>query len=421
MLVGCLKNLLKKMRQIYRFANFLVKAFPSFIRVASCDKKLLAQHGPMCTPNSVAELLQALIRIPSVNPFALDAASAPYVGELRCAQFIGEFLESLGAAVTLDEVEPDRPNVIGHFSSNNGRGKPRVLLAPHIDTVSVQGMTIDPFAAEIRDGRIYGRGASDTKGTMAAMLWALHELGPRVADLNVDVTFVGFVGEENGQPGSKHFAKHRPDYDFAVVGEPTNLDVVYTHKGTTWLQVVARGKSAHGSRPELGENAILKLARALDHLDRTLTPILKTFSDPVLGHSTMNIGQCQGGSQPNIVPDKATARLDFRLTPGLAKRGLLDLLQEHLPDGIEIEGILQCNALATDSAHPLVTTLAAAGSGQKVGAPWFCDAAHLAAVGIPSVAAGPGSIDQAHTEDEWIEIEALEKGVDFYRGFLETC
>jgi acetylornithine deacetylase/succinyl-diaminopimelate desuccinylase-like protein len=100
---------------------------------------------------------------------------------------------------------------------------------------------------------------------------------------------------------------------------------------------------------------------------------------------------------------------------------LLDLLQEHLPDGIEIEGIVQCNALATDPEHPLVTTLAAAGSGQKVGAPWFCDAAHLAAVGIPSVAAGPGSIDQAHTEDEWIEIEALEKGVDFYRGFLETC
>ena len=374
----------------------------------------------MTEPNSVTRLLQALIRVPSVNPFALDAASAPHLGEQRCAAFIAEFLRALGAQVRLEEVEPGRPNVVGHFPADRP-GKPRVLLAPHIDTVSIQGMMVDPFAAEICEGRVYGRGASDTKGSIAAMLWALRELGSTVARLEVEVTFVGFMGEENGQPGSRHFAAHHPEYDFAVVGEPTNLDVVYTHKGTTWLELVAPGRSAHGSRPELGENAILKLARALDGLDRALPRAVERFADPVLGRPTMNIGQCRGGNQPNIVPSKASALCDFRLTPALVRHGLFDLLRHHLPGDIEIRSLLECHPLTTDPEHPMVEKLAAAGSGHKVGAPWFCDAANLAAVGIPSVAAGPGSIDQAHTEDEWIAIDALEKGVEFYRAFLETC
>ena len=117
----------------------------------------------MASPNSVVELLQALVRLPSVNPFALDSASRPYLGEARCANFIAEFLQDLRAEVSLEEVEPDRPNVIGRFPSDQP-GKPRVLLGPHIDTVSVDGMTIDPFAAEVRDGKLYGRGAADTKG-----------------------------------------------------------------------------------------------------------------------------------------------------------------------------------------------------------------------------------------------------------------
>ncbi len=375
----------------------------------------------MSTPNSVTELLQALIRIPSVNPFALDDDSALHLGEARCAQYIADFLARLGAEVTVEEIEPNRPNVIGRFPSR-GAGKPRVLLAPHIDTVTIKGMTIDPFAAEIWEGKVYGRGASDTKGTMAAMLWALRELGSsRLADLAVEVTFAGFMGEENSQPGSKHFAQNHPDYAFAVVGEPTGLDVVYTHKGTTWAELVARGRSAHGSRPEIGDNAILKLTRALDQLDRNFPPAMRAFADPVLGLPTMNIGQLEGGSQPNIVPDRAVASCDFRLTPALAEHGFLELLRQHLPEEITVVPRLECQPLATDPEHPMIAALAEAGSGRKVGAPWFCDAAHLAAAGIPSVAAGPGSIDQAHTDDEWIAIDDLEKGVNFYRAFLETC
>lgn len=375
----------------------------------------------MKEPNSVTELLQELIRIPSVNPFARDSESAGYLGEAACAAYVGEFLGRLGADVSLEEVEPNRPNVIGRFPSDSA-DKPRVLLAPHLDTVSVKGMRIDPFAAEIRDGKLYGRGASDTKGTMAAMLWALKEIGEASSKLPVAVTFAGFMGEENSQPGAKHFARHHGDaYDFAVVGEPTSLDVVHTHKGTVWLELVATGQAAHGARPELGENAILKLARVLDRLDNEMPEALARFADPVLGQPTMNIGQCQGGSQPNIVPDRASARLDFRLTPSLADHGLIDLLKPKLPGDIAVKVGLECAPLYTDPELPMVDALASAGSGRKVGAPWFCDAAHLAAVGIPAVAAGPGSIDQAHTDDEWIRVEELEKGVNFYRAFLETC
>ncbi len=373
--------------------------------------------------NAVSDLLQALIAIPSVNPFAEDNEPA-LCGEKACAEFVANFLEGLGASVQLEEILPDRPNVIGTLPSRGDCStKPKIILGPHLDTVTVTGMTIDPFAGEIRDGRIFGRGASDTKGTAAAMLWALHELGDRIADLNVEVTFVGFMGEENSQPGSIHFAKHHPNYDFAVIGEPTSLDVVYTHKGTCWIELTATGKAAHGASPHLGENAILKLANSLRHLDTTLRPALDQFTCPVLGTPTMNIGQIQGGIQPNIVPDLATARIDFRLTPQLHEHGFLRLLEQHLPtDGnIQATSILQCAPLNTDPSSAFIDTLAKAGSGNRTGAPWFCDAAHLAAVGIPSVAAGPGSIDQAHTADEWLNLKDLEDGVQFYKTFLETC
>ncbi len=375
----------------------------------------------MSALNSVTDLLQALVRIPSVNPFALDVKENPQFGEARCARFAGDFLATLGADIQFEEVLPDRPNLIARFPSRGGN-KPRVLFGPHLDTVTVEGME-NPFGGEVRDGRLYGRGASDTKGTMAAMLWALHEVGAdRLPDLGVEVAFVGFMGEEYQQPGSIHFAKHHhAEHDFAIVGEPTNNHVVYTHKGATWLKLAAKGVAAHGATPELGQNAILSLSRILIDLDEKLRPRLADFPDPALDPSTMNIGQCQGGKQPNIVPDYAEARIDFRVTPALGRYGVVKLVREHLPSDIDIEVILDCDALATDPELPLVQKLAQAGTGQLVNAPWLCDAAHLAAAGIPSVAAGPGSIAQAHTIDEWIAIDELEKGVDFYRAFLESC
>lgn len=365
----------------------------------------------------VTHLLQSLVRIPSVNPDGDPGTDQ--TGELACAHWVGSFLSSLGAEVTLEEVLPGRPNVIGRFPAP---GKPKVLLAPHLDTVSVGGMTIDPFAAEVRDGKLWGRGASDTKGTAAAMLAALEELKERLPHLGAEITFVGLMGEESSQYGSKHFGKHHPDFDFALIGEPTECKVVHTHKGSLWADVITRGKAVHGATPERGENAILKMLPILQRLATTFKTELadECYRHPVLGLSTVNFGTVNGGTRKNIVADLCRASLDIRFTPLLHERGALQLLEAFLADeDVEIQSFGVCAPLDTDPENPYVKKLAAVGNG-LTGAPWFCDAAWLAEVGIPAVAAGPGSIAQAHTCDEFISISELEEGVGFYRRFLES-
>ena len=375
---------------------------------------------------NVVQLCRDLVAIPSVNPDGDPGTSA--TGEAHCAQYVGDFLEKLGAVVSYEEVLPGRPNVIGRFPSRPARAgtrKSRILLGPHTDTVSAAGMIIDPFAAGIRNGRLYGRGACDTKGTMAAMLAALEEIGPLIPLLNAEITFVGFMGEETGQWGSRDFAAKYPDFDFALIGEPTECAVVHTHKGSYWCSLTTTGRAAHGARPELGENAILKMQPVIAALYQDFLPSLMApeFRHPVLGDSTLNLGMIRGGTRTNIVPDSCSIQLDIRFTPAVHRRGIAGLLQDfltshHLPATVVPEKDAICAPLDTPADHPLVQQLAACGNG-LTGAPWFCDAAWLAAVGIPAVAAGPGSIAQAHTADEWVALEELERGVRFYRDFME--
>ena len=368
----------------------------------------------------VTTLLQQLVRIPSVNPD--NAPGTNLTGERELAVFLSGWLESIGAEVVLEDVLPGRPNLIARFAPLDGR--PRILLGPHLDTVGVGGMTVDPFAAEIRDGKLWGRGASDTKGPMAAMLWALHENRDILATLPVAVDFVAFMGEESCQWGSKSFVKtHAADYTFAMVGEPTSMGTVHATKGSLWATLRAVGKAAHSSRPDCGENAILKLTRSLDRLDCHLGADLATFQHPALGHSTMNIGVIRGGSRPNIVPDLAEAEIDIRLTPSLATAGgalalLRDTIAFHdLP--LEIINHHENQPMETPTEHPMVRRLVDLGS-LLTAAPWFSDAAHLSAGGIPSVCIGPGLIDQAHTADEFISIDALREGADFFTRFIAS-
>ena len=369
----------------------------------------------MKTPANVTELLQALVRIPSVNPDGDPGTTA--TGEADCAAYVAEFLRRAGARVELEEALPGRPNVVGLFPSN-APGKKRVVFAPHLDTVSIAGMTIDPFAAEERDGKIWGRGASDTKGPMAAMLWALWELREQLPSLGHEICFAGLMGEEAGQYGSKAFvASHKAD--FAVIGEPTALGIVHTHKGSTWLHLTTRGRAVHASAPERGENAIYKMLEALSALRERVFPGFAALHDSTLGAPTASIGTIRGGSKVNIVPDECHASVDFRTIPGQDRPGFIEGIVEELrkaSPGLEAAWH-QSRPLWTDPAHPLIAALERAG-GSPCGAPWFCDAAVFAAAGIPAVAVGPGSIAQAHTKDEWIALDALQQGVEFYKAFL---
>jgi acetylornithine deacetylase/succinyl-diaminopimelate desuccinylase-like protein len=371
----------------------------------------------MNQPGTVVELLQALVRIPSVNPHGEPGTDG--VGEKRMAEWLADFLEPLGAKVEIREVLPDRPNVVAHWPGDTA-GKPRVLFAPHTDTVSVAGMTIDPFGAEIRDGRLWGRGASDTKGSMASMLWALSEMRERLPQLSHEIWFAGLMGEEVSQHGSRALAAEE-HFDFVIAGEPTGLNAVYTHKGSAFVNLRTHGRSAHGARPELGENAIEKMLDVLAYFRGEFATECASHSDPVLGASTLSIGTIRGGSKTNIIPDSCEASVDWRIVPSQYRPTIIEELAASLrricPD-VEVDAI-PAPPLYTDPNHPMLRKLAACGA-KPIGAPWFCDACFFAAKGMPSIALGPGSIAQAHTADEWIAIADLERGVDFFHAFLST-
>ena len=369
----------------------------------------------MNPPRSVVELAQALVRIPSVNPHGDPGTDG--VGERRVAEWLAEFLAEIGAEVELREVLPDRPNVVARWPGDR-TGKPKLLFAPHTDTVSVGGMTIDPFAAELRDGKIWGRGASDTKGPMAAMLWALREMRDDLPRLSHEIWFAGLMSEEASQHGSRALAREE-QFDFVIVGEPTGLDVVHTHKGSAFLYLTTRGRAAHAARPDLGDNAIAKM---LDVLAVMRTEIAADFTaqrDPVLGASTLSIGTIRGGSKTNVIPDRCEVSVDMRFVPAHYRPTIIDEFRERLrrvcPD-LEVSAE-PAPPLLTDPSHPLIAKLGECGA-QLAGAPWFCDACFFAERGMPAVALGPGSIAQAHTEDEWIAVAELERGVEFFREFL---
>lgn len=373
-------------------------------------------------PQSVVELLQALVRIPSVNPDG--DPGTPHTGEEACARYISSFLWHSGAETFLDEVSTGRPNVIGCYPTE-GSSKPRILFAPHTDTVSVGGMTIDPFGGELRDGKIWGRGASDTKGSAAAMLWALYELRAEIPTLPVEVHFVGFMSEESAQLGSQHFAKHHGRYDLALVGEPTSLKTVFRHKGCLWADVHTTGVAVHGATPELGVNAIVKMSRLVQALDTEFRDLLAEAggADEWLGVSTINLGMIQGGTRSNIVADACKLRVDIRTTPGLAKAGgamqlLSDFVARH-DETAHVTAASEAFCLDTDPANSFIQKLMSAGADLS-GAPWFCDAAFLAVAGTPAIAIGPGSIAQAHTKDEFIAVKDLEEGVAFFKRFLRS-
>jgi acetylornithine deacetylase/succinyl-diaminopimelate desuccinylase-like protein len=374
----------------------------------------------MPMPADVVSLLQHLVRIPSVNPE--NKPGTDLTGEAEIANFLAGWLEALGAEVTLEEIRPGRPNLIARFAPLDGR--PRILFGPHLDTVGVGGMTVDPFGGDIREGRVWGRGASDTKGPMAAMLWGLRQTRELQKKSPVAVDFVAFMGEESNQWGSKDFAKnHAHEYTFALVGEPTSMDVVHVTKGSLWTTLKTTGKAAHSSQPHKGENAIIKLVKAIDTLDHHLGGKLATFTHPVLGQSTMNVGVIAGGSRPNIVPDEASAVIDIRITPSLASfGGALKLLADTIAGfdlPVEIVNPHENPPMETPGDHPVIKALLETGS-NLAGAPWFSDAAHLSNGGIPSVCIGPGSIDQAHTIDEFIDISRLEEGAAFFERFIRN-
>jgi len=369
------------------------------------------------------KLLFEIIALPSVNPAFLPAGDSN-AGEKNVAEFLAATAARAGLGVDFQKVFPNRSNLLARFSPA-GKIKRRILLAPHLDTVNV--VSEKQFQPRKVGDKLYGRGACDTKGCVAAMLSALCEVaGNKQRPHETEIIFVGLVDEENGQGGSRALAKSKLKADLAIVGEPTQLKLVTAHKGSLWLQLESQGKAAHGAKPELGENAVHEMSRVVEFLETTYRAKLKARRHPLLGHATNSVGTICGGSQPNIVPDSCAITIDRRTLPGETEAGVRNEIQSLLKKNCLAASFsnnknLSCLPMETNPELPLVRQfLGILGQTKPVGVDFFCDASVLSRAGIPSVVFGPGDIAQAHTADEWISLRSLERAKDLLVNFLQS-
>ena len=251
---------------------------------------------------SAQAILEKLVRIPS-----------PTGSEAAAAQAVAAWCEEAGLDVELQEVAPGRPNMIARWTV--GR-RPRLLLTGHLDTVPVgEGWTRDPYGAEIADGRLYGRGACDMKGGLAAMLGAIFDLRARGEEPAGDVVLVAAVGEEEDSAGTRALVARGIEAERAVLAEPTAMQLVRANRGLMNFRVILKGASAHASSPALGHNAVTAAARLVIELDDLARDLAKR-SHPVFGSPNLTVGTIHGGTRPYVVPDRCEIEVDRRVNPG---------------------------------------------------------------------------------------------------------
>jgi acetylornithine deacetylase len=372
--------------------------------------------------SDTATLLCELIALPSVNPAFLPPGDAR-AGEQRVSDFVAVTAARAGLEIEFQKVLSGRANLLARLRPK-GHITRTILLAPHLDTVPVASEK--QFVPRKDGDRLYGRGACDTKGSVAAMLSALCKLAKsKQRPRETEIIFAGLVDEESAQAGSRALAKSKLKADLAIVGEPTNCQIVTAHKGNIWFQLETRGKAAHGSRPELGRNAIHSMARVVDALETDYAAMLRQRPrHPLLGHATVNVGTIRGGTQPNIVPDACVITVDRRTLPGETETGVKReiktfLARKKLEVTFSLARTEPCLPMETAAKLPLVRQfLQSVGQRKPLGVHYFCDAAVLAEGGIPSVVFGPGDIAQAHTVDEWISLRSLERATQMLVRFL---
>jgi len=331
---------------------------------------------------------------------------------------LADLLRSWGASIRVETVAPGRPNLIATFAgADPGRS---LILEAHADTVGGDA----PYAATVRDGRVYGRGACDTKGPMTAMLLGIRSVLDRNGRPPVTLYFISTCNEELGATGAHALMASGFRADAAVVAEPTDLAIVHAHKGALRLRLRTRGVAAHSSQPDRGVNAIYKMRRVLEAIETRVVPGLARKRDPVLGSPSVSIGTIRGGTQVNVVPDWCEIEVDRRLvageTSGAAAAEIVAAAGE-----VEHELTEYYPRLGEDPAGPLATRVAGAcratlGAARLVTAPWGSNAGVFHAAGIPSVLIGPGSIAQAHTREEYLEVEQLRRAIPMYEAIIRA-
>ena len=351
----------------------------------------------------VAELAAALVRIDSVNP-ELVAGGA---GETEIAEFVATWLRDAGLEVEVVEPVAGRPSVIG---TARGRGGGRsLLLNAHLDTVGVAGMD-EPFAAHVTGGRLYGRGSYDMKGALAAALVAAADAAR--LGLAGDVIVTAVADEELGSLGTEAVLEH-VSADAAIVCEPTELTVAIAQRGFTGFEIETRGVAAHGSRPDLGVDAIALMGPVLVALDDLGRQLQAGRRHPLVGSASLHASLIEGGHELSTYPARCVLTGERRTLPGESHADIEQELRVAAGDA-EVRMLVARDPFEIDDAHELVQiVLTAAGSTEPAGVLFWTDAALTAAAGIPTVLFGPAGAG-AHAAVEWVELDSLERCREVY-------
>lgn len=364
-------------------------------------------------PGDAIALLQQLVRIDSRNPSLVSGAP----GEGAIAEALGGTLRQWGFRVALVEAAPGRPNVVARI----GRpGKRTLLFNGHLDVVGVEGMRHPAFDAEVRDGKLYGRGSADMKGGVAAMCAAAARAAEQGMEGEIIVTAV--VDEEYESLGTRAVVASGVRADAAIVTEPTRLAVNPAHRGFVWVEMEFLGRAAHGSRYDLGIDAIRHAGLVIAALDQLQREVLDRRTHPLLGHASLHAATIAGGAGWSTYPDRCTLRVERRTLPGETTEQVLAELEGVRQRVAAYEATLDVTLrhvltqapsdVAADA--PIVRALEAAmrAEGETVlheGMSAWTDAAILNDAGIPAICYGPGDITLAHADEEWIPLSEVEQ------------
>ncbi|MEU5838756.1 M20 family metallopeptidase [Streptomyces diacarni] len=388
--------------------------------------------------NTGEALLAELIAVPSVNP-----RESALPAETPLAEFVADYCRRLGMTARLDEVTDGRCNVVATLPGR--RTDECVLLETHLDTVETEGMTVAPFTAQVRDGRLYGRGACDAKGPLAAFLSALARIAASGHPPERTVVLVGAIDEEHRYQGVTHLlareaggsAAHEggsrigPRPVGAVVGEPTSLCLVVAHKGVMRCRIAATGPGGHSSLPQGRVNPVETLAEVVGYLRDEVAPRLAARHEPLVGAPTLVVTQISGGSGPNVLPERCEVTIDRRTVggeePEQVWRALKDELEGRFSGPVEVAEPhvvdyalpAQDDGAAADFTARVGSALAAHGLDPVgVGVGHGTDASKICRTGIPSVVFGPGSMTEAHTPGEFLDLAQLEAATDVLTTLL---
>jgi succinyl-diaminopimelate desuccinylase len=371
----------------------------------------------MAARRDARALTRELVAFRTINPPGM---------ERDCARYLGAMLEGAGFRTAYHEFAEGRTSLIAAIGSGQS-GKPPICFTGHLDVVPLgaKRWAHDAFAGETDGDRLYGRGSTDMKGGVAAFIVAALEAAPELSR-GAGLVLVITAGEEIGCEGAKFLADRKllGRAGAIVVAEPTANYPYVGHKGLAWFEVETTGVTAHGSMPELGDNAILKMARVIGDLEHFRFPVA---SHPVMGEPTLNVGTIRGGLNTNSVPDEARITVDTRTVPGIDHRELCASLAQLLaPRGARVRQIVDTPSLYTEPQDAWVQEVFEICAPYTGGKPaprtitFSTDGADLKRGfgGPPAVILGPGEPAAAHQTDEWCSMHRIDQSVEIFRTLM---